>query len=66
MTIRTTQLKVTGMQCAGCEQIIEDSLSKLMGIMMANRGLKMTQSGYDFNLLRGHIQPEFNRVNDLK
>jgi sulfite exporter TauE/SafE/copper chaperone CopZ len=28
----------------------------IMGIMMVNRGLKMTQSGYDFNSLRGHIQ----------
>ena len=32
-----------------------------MGVMMANRGLKMTQSGYDFNSLRTQLQQTWER-----
>jgi len=34
----------------------------IMGVMMANRGLKLTQSGYDFGSIRGQIQQTFNKL----
>jgi len=36
----------------------------VMGVMMANRGLKMTKSGYDFNSIQKQVQQSINSIRE--
>jgi len=38
----------------------------VMGVMMANRGLKMTKSGYDFGSVQTRVQQSIDIIRNSK
>lgn len=53
MTIRTSQLKIDGMYCQGCEEIIVDAVMALPGVQTANASYRrqLVDVRYDDNLV---------------